>query len=69
MAISSFKQAGRISCFAFYKVKNGGFLTVLLVMAKNQNTHPGVCSSPVPLPATLTPLFAQLYNWPLKIMF
>lgn len=38
MAISSFKQAGRISCFAFYKVKNGGFLTVLLVVAKPKHT-------------------------------
>lgn len=69
MAISSFKQAGRISCFAFYKGNNGGFLTVLLVVAKPKHTHPAVCSSPVPLPAALTPLFAQLYTWPLKIMF
>lgn len=38
MAISSFKQPGRISCFAFYKGENGGFLTVLLVVAKPKHT-------------------------------
>lgn len=38
MAISSFKQPGRISCFAFYKGKNGGFLTVPLEVAKPKHT-------------------------------
>lgn len=38
MAISSFKQPGRISCFAIYKGKNGSFLTVLLVVAKPKYT-------------------------------
>lgn len=60
MAISSFKQPGRISCFAFYKGKNGGFPMVLLVVTKPKYT---------PRPAALTPLFGQLYTWPLKIMF
>lgn len=38
MAIPSSKQPGRISYFVFYKGKNGGFLTVLLVVAKPKHT-------------------------------
>lgn len=38
MAIPSFKQPGKISCFVFYKGKSSGSFTVVLVMAKPKYT-------------------------------
>lgn len=62
MAIPSFQTDRTDQLLCLWQEKERWLLQRCLRWWPNQNTHHGMCSSPMPLPATATPIFAKLYT-------